>query len=132
KSRLRLGKRTMLGQIRAEASRTTLKVRVIRRDRVRRCGPLGGIYTALKSTEADMVLFLACDMPLISVEMLQWLISDSGKPRTNVFVSANRRVGFPFIISRKSLLLVQKQIEATSFSLQTLAKMLKAKLLHVP
>ena len=74
KSKLKLGKRTMLGHIRATAKATGLPVRVIRRDSVPRCGPLGGIYTALKSTPAATVLFLSCDMPLVSVELLQKLL----------------------------------------------------------
>ena len=68
KSRLKLGRRTMLGHIRAEAKTLGLPVRVIRRDLVPRCGPLGGIFTALKTTSADGVLFLACDMPFIRSE----------------------------------------------------------------
>jgi molybdopterin-guanine dinucleotide biosynthesis protein A len=132
KSRLRLGKRTMLARIRAEARKTALRVRVIRRDRVQRCGPLGGIYTALESTKADTILFLACDMPFVSVEMQQWLIRESGKAETGAFVRARRRTGFPFVVSRKALPLIQKQIEAGSFSIQTIAEKLKAKLLNVP
>src|SRR5689334_13117942 len=75
KSRLKLGRRTLLGHIRAEAKRTGLPVRVIRRDCVPRCGPLGGIFTALKSTRAEWVLFLACDMPFVSGELMKWLLA---------------------------------------------------------
>src|SRR2546430_17716334 len=71
KSRLKLGRRTLLGHIRAEAKTLGLPVRVIRRDLVPRCGPLGGIYTALKSTRADGVLFLACDMPFVRAALLK-------------------------------------------------------------
>src|SRR5262245_26747021 len=69
KSRLSLGNITMLGHIRKTAEATGLPVRVIRRDCVPKCGPLGGIYTALKTTEADAILFLACDMPLVTTEL---------------------------------------------------------------
>ncbi|MBI3255114.1 MAG: NTP transferase domain-containing protein, partial [Nitrosarchaeum sp.] len=33
---------------------------------VPRCGPLGGILTGLRSAKTEAVLFLACDMPLIT------------------------------------------------------------------
>src|SRR5688500_2993407 len=58
KARLRLGNRTLLGWVRRNAAALGLPVRVIRRDLVRRCGPLGGIYSALKTTKAFAVLFL--------------------------------------------------------------------------
>jgi molybdenum cofactor guanylyltransferase len=37
-------------------------------------GPLGGLYTALKHT-GHPILAIACDMPEVDAEALQWLIS---------------------------------------------------------
>src|SRR5262245_53027899 len=48
KSRLRVGRRTMLTHAKQAAQALGLPVRVIRRDIVPRCGPLGGVLTALK------------------------------------------------------------------------------------
>src|SRR6266566_1093085 len=75
KSRLRLGRRTMLGHIRGEARKLGFPVRVIRRDAVPRCGPLGGVYTALKTTRAHAVVFLACDMPFVSADLIAFLLA---------------------------------------------------------
>src|SRR5437867_5654697 len=66
KSRLRLGSKTLLRLIRIEAGELGLPLRVIRRDLIPRCGPLGGVYTALKTSKAEAELFLACDMPFVS------------------------------------------------------------------
>ena len=74
KSRLRLGPRTMLGHIRVAARRLGFPVRTIRHDSISRSGPIGGIYTALRSSNTDAVLFLACDMPFVSVDFLQRMI----------------------------------------------------------
>src|SRR5262249_39630703 len=76
KSRLRVGPTTMLGHIRKAAGATGLPVRIIRRDCIPKCGPLSGIYTALKTTRADAVLFLACDMPLISKDLIQFILQE--------------------------------------------------------
>src|ERR1700733_13460686 len=80
KARLRLGQRTMLALIRAQARATGLPVRVIRRDAVPRCGPLGGIVAALKTTRVEAVLFLACDMPFVTAELLEWVLKQSNRP----------------------------------------------------
>ena len=69
KARVRLGRRTLLAHVRRAAKELGLPVRVIRRDLVPRCGPLGGVFTALKTSRADAELFLACDMPFVSASL---------------------------------------------------------------
>lgn len=43
-------------------------------DRVKGCGPLGGVYSALSITQADWNLILACDMPGITTDLLETLL----------------------------------------------------------
>jgi len=45
------------------------------KDEVREKGPIGGLYTALQHSTADLVLLLACDMPLISTEAVGMLMN---------------------------------------------------------
>lgn len=134
KSRLRLGQTTMLGHIHKTARATGLAVRVIRRDMVPKCGPLGGIYTALKTTKADAVLFLACDMPLVAPQLMQFVLHQLDAPsrcvKQAIFVRS-RAEGFPIILRRSSLDMVQQQIKKSDFSLQSLAKVLEATTLRL-
>jgi len=132
KARLRLGNLSLLGHIRRTASGLGLPVRVIRRDLVAKCGPLGGIYTALKTSRADAELFLACDMPFVSAALLERLVCSLGWRRSPVFAVSDDGVGFPFLMPVGSLSVVEQQIKAGRFSLQALANALPAKLLRVP
>jgi molybdopterin-guanine dinucleotide biosynthesis protein A len=134
KSRLRLGPTTILGHIRKTARATGLPVRVIRRDSVPKCGPLGGIYTALKTTKSDAVLFLACDMPLVSTGLLQLLLRQIGAastPLSPLFVGSRGRAGFPFMLPRQAIQTVDRQIQTGALSLQALAKLLRANTLEL-
>jgi len=139
KSRLRLGTTTMLGHIRKTAQATGLPVRVIRRDCVPKCGPLGGIYTALKTARAEAVLFLACDMPLVTTELIQFILRYVFQTSANtkvpfrgaLFVRACGRPGFPLLLRPETVELVRQQIERGEFSLQSLAKALGATILSV-
>ena len=95
KARLRLGANTMVGQILTTVRRMGWPVRVIRKDLVPRCGPLGGVYTALKTTRADAVLFLACDMPFVGAETLKCLLDQYRSAPQAIFTRHRGRAGFP-------------------------------------
>jgi molybdopterin-guanine dinucleotide biosynthesis protein A len=127
KSRLRLGKRTLLGQVRATAERLRLPVKIIRKDLVPRCGPLGGIYTALKTSHKQVILFLPCDTPFVSLALLEKLLNSLRPDDAAVFVAAHKRVSFPFLLRRDCLSVVEKQLAKRRYSLQALAAALRAK-----
>jgi molybdopterin-guanine dinucleotide biosynthesis protein A len=130
KARLRLGGKTLLRRVQDVASKTQWPARVIRRDLVARCGPLGGVYTALQTTPADSVLFLACDMPFVTVELIERLI-ELWPSRTGAIFTrggGGGKVGFPFILRRNILAKVERQLAEQRYSLQTLAAGCRAKI----
>jgi molybdopterin-guanine dinucleotide biosynthesis protein A len=98
---------------------------------VKRCGPLGGILTALKTSRARAVLFLACDMPLVSTRLLRRLIVRSDGGVRAVFVSQNRRAGFPCVLPVRETHLVERQMARSEFSVRQLATALSARRLAV-
>ena len=126
KARLKLGERSMLGQIRSLAKGLGLPVRVIRKDRVPRCGPLGGVFTALGTSRNDGELFLACDMPFVHPEILQDLIARFRRKARPIFVITRSGAGFPFLLPTGVLETVAQQIRAKDYSLQALARYLRA------
>ena len=126
KSRLRLGRWTLLGHVRARARELGLPVRVMRRDLVPRCGPMGGIVTALKTSRAEAELFLACDMPFVSPVLLRQLLNRSGSPPEAVFITCNGLAGFPCLLPVSVLDQVESQIRRRQWSLQSLATTLAA------
>jgi molybdopterin-guanine dinucleotide biosynthesis protein A len=133
KSRIKINGVTTLQRIRRvaalmrRADEKKLRLRVLRQDAVPRCGPLGGIVTALRNSRADAVLFLACDMPLISSALLRRLIGTSRKGSVPVFAAQSGRASFPLLLPISSLALAEQQIAEREFSLQSLVKKLNAK-----
>ena len=47
-------------------------------DRITGLGPLGGLHTVLSTTPADWNLVVACDMPYLTVEVLEALLAQIG------------------------------------------------------
>ena len=132
KSRLRLGGRTLLAHIRATAKMIGLPHRIIRRDLVAHCGPLGGLYTALVTSRADATLFLSCDMPFVSAGLLEMLVRKAKREENALFVEANGLVGFPLVLFRRTALpVVESQLEKMAFSLQRLAQALRSQTIRL-
>src|SRR2546430_16860710 len=89
KASIRIGGLTLLRRVRKTAAELELPIRIIRRDLVPRCGPLGGIYTGLITSRAAAELFLACDMPFVEAEFLKSLIDHFSKCGRPVFTRLN-------------------------------------------
>ena len=132
KARLRLGRKTLLGQVKFSARQVGFPVRVIRRDLVPGRGPIGGVYTALKKTRAKIVVLLSCDMPFVSPELIQWLILKLRENAKALFTTQSGRVGFPFVIRTEALAEVQMSLRKRNPSLQRLAVALRAKKVRIP
>ena len=124
KARLRLRGRSLLAWVRVAARATGWPVRVIRRDLIPRCGPLGGVWTALRRSRAERLLFLSCDMPFVTPDLIRAVAQRKGR---GVFVESGAGVGFPFALDRATgFAAVEAALGARNFSLQSLAKTLRA------
>lgn len=131
KASLRLGRRTLLNIVRANAVELRRPVRVLRRDLLARCGPLGGIYSTLATTVYPAVLFLACDMPFVSPALLHSLIGKFDGKRS-LFSASSHGTGFPFILPTSTLPIVDRLIAEQTFSVHQLASATNARLVRVP
>lgn len=132
KSRIVVAGKTLFQHVRAAAVSTGLPVRVIRRDLVPNCGPVGGIFTGLTRARTGWCLFLTCDMPLITHRLLIELrrkAIHSGRP---VFVASEAGFGFPLALRASDVAEVGRLISDRRFSIQQLAKAVAARELRLP
>jgi molybdopterin-guanine dinucleotide biosynthesis protein A len=56
-----------------------------------RCGPLAGIATALAATNSRWNLIVACDLPYLSAEWIDWLLSRAVRSRGEAVVPQTER-----------------------------------------
>ena len=112
-----------LQHVKIAAQKSSWPVRVIRRDLVVRCGPLGGVYTALKTTPFDVVLFLACDMPFVTDDLIGRFL----ELKDPAFTHGPEGAGFPFLLPKSALSFVEKQIAWERYSIQLLARKLRTR-----
>lgn len=46
-------------------------------DKIKNCGPMGGIYSTLLFSSTPINMVLSCDMPLISTELIKYVLDKS-------------------------------------------------------
>lgn len=121
KARLPLGNRSFLQVITETARSVGAPVEVIFDDIVPRCGPLGGVLTALSKYRCDAALFLTCDMPLVTAELLAALINQFEAGATAIFTKCQDCIAFPFVLPANARRTVRRQIACEHYSIQDLA-----------
>ena len=127
KRTLRVGNRTLLSHTKAALSEAGWKARVVADDLKPGLGPLGGIATALRKTTHSRVLFVGCDMPFLSDELLRQFFDEAVSGAGSIFTRHAKGMGFPFLLHRDDLKIVEQQIAKGALSLQRLAQRLAAR-----
>jgi len=84
-------------------------------------GPLGGIYTALSHSETEFNLILSCDIPLISTELLQELISKHTKEAgITIFASDSKTHPLIGIYSKNIVPVIKEAIDSNELKMMDL------------
>ncbi len=92
-------------------------------DLIRGMGPLSGLVTAFEATSADELLLVACDMPMISVDMARFIVSCSNLPGDAVIPVVNgREQGLFAIYRRRSVEKMRDRISAASIQFDEFRK----------
>lgn len=95
-------------------------------------GPLGGIYTALSHSETEFNLILSCDIPLISTELLQELISKhTEEAGITVFASESKTHPLIGIYSKKIVPVIKNAIDSDELKMMDLLAKVPHQILNI-
>ncbi|MCC9016265.1 MULTISPECIES: molybdenum cofactor guanylyltransferase [Flavobacterium] len=95
-------------------------------------GPLGGIYTALLQSETEFNLILSCDIPLISTELLQELLSKhTEEAGITVFASESRMHPLIGIYSRIMIPFIKKAIDGNELKVMDLLERIPHQIINL-
>ncbi len=125
KSRLLLGGKTFLQRVIGTARHLDVPVELITDDDTPGLGPIGGVATAFNRFRFQRALFLSCDMPLITPELLRQFAEARGA----LFASDNGRPGFPFLLTRNAGSALKAALKQKRYSIQEFSQALQADLL---
>lgn len=87
------------------------------------CGPLGGIYSALKVSNTSLNLVVSCDMPLVSTSLLKLIVATAaaGNSLITLPVDHNSELQMMCAVYNKNILpILKKQIDSHSLKMKNL------------
>ena len=120
-----LGGRSLLKIAQDTVSELGIRNLVIAEDVVPKCGPLGGIITALEQTEAERIVLLPCDMPFVGTELIGDVISVARNTSHGACAWHDELACFPMCFNRAAESDIRAHYDSQQFSLQKLVKQLE-------
>jgi molybdenum cofactor guanylyltransferase len=95
-------------------------------DRIKDCGPLGGIYATLNAIEAQRFLFVPVDMPLLTPQLLKNLAENNHE--AVCYCGYN----FPLILNRSQpiIAVIKNQLDKKQNSIKAMLDVIPSK--HMP
>ncbi|MBL6962918.1 MAG: molybdenum cofactor guanylyltransferase [Bacteroidetes bacterium] len=88
-------------------------------DLVRDIGPLGGIYTGLKYSDADCNIVLSCDMPFIDSQFIEYLKGSMRVGQTALVPTHDHKIEpLISIYTSKMMIYMEEYIQHKSYALQ--------------
>lgn len=94
-------------------------------------GPIGGLHTALKTTEHDYIFLLSCDSPLISEAIVQKIIANISGEKIIVPVSNDKIYPLCAIYPRKIELTAEENIRKNILKMTTLINSAEHKVINI-
>ena len=95
------------------------------------CGPLGGIYTALTHSKTQKNIILSCDMPLISSDVLKYLIKCTGEEQVTIVTDKGKLEPLCAIYNKTCLPIVESCLKSNNLKLKDVLKQLNIKEIEV-
>ncbi len=100
-------------------------------DEIKDIGPIGGIYSCLKSSDTEDNIILSCDMPLVSAELIEYILF--AKAGYDVVIPVFKGFSEPLCAYYNKSILTDllKAIEEKKYKIQDVVKSLKTKFLEI-
>lgn len=101
------------------------------KDEISEIGPIGGIYSALHRSETDINIFLPCDAPFLSKELLNYMLKDIAKYDAIVPVTKNKTHSTVLIIKKSCAEIISEEIDKKNYKLMFPLKRLNTQFLKI-
>ncbi|MDD2474524.1 MAG: molybdenum cofactor guanylyltransferase [Dysgonamonadaceae bacterium] len=99
-----------------------------------KCGPIGGIYSVLKASNTSLNLVVSCDIPLVSVSLLMYIVDKAigSNSIITVPIDEDGQIQLMCAVYRKGILpILEQQINAHAFKMRDLLNLVSVKYVKI-
>jgi molybdopterin-guanine dinucleotide biosynthesis protein A len=100
-------------------------------DLIKNIGPAGGIYTALKHSDSQLNFVVSCDMPFVTKEAIEFIVTNSNESQIVLLENQGRLEPLFGIYSKDCEPIWLQNIEEGKIKLQDMVKNFKLKTIPV-
>lgn len=98
------------------------------------CGPLGGIYSVLKASITDLNLVVSCDIPLVTVEILNYIVekAEESKALITAPMDENGQLHLLCGVYHKNILpFMERQLKLNALKLKNLSALTSIEIVEI-
>ena len=98
------------------------------------CGPLGGIYSILKVSNTSLNLVVSCDIPLVSISLLKYIVASAEESAALITVPVDHdgQIHMTCAVYRKEVLpFLEHQLHAHAFKLKDLLELVPVEYIKI-
>ena len=103
-------------------------------DEYPQCGPLGGIYSVLKASNTSLNLVVSCDIPLVSIDLLEHIVAKAKKSNALITLPIDYDGHLQMIcaVYHKDVLpILRQQIDAHLFKMKSLVDLVATEYVEI-
>jgi len=101
------------------------------KDEIKGIGPIGGLYSCLKKSETADNFVLSCDMPLISVDLINYIIKNKNNYQVVIPVFGEYSEPLCAYFRKDAEIILKKSIEDKDYKIQNSIKKLEFKFIKI-
>ncbi|MFH0702418.1 MAG: molybdenum cofactor guanylyltransferase [bacterium] len=103
------------------------------KDEVDNQGPLGGIYSALKQSSSEKNFIIACDIPVINIELIKKMLKLSADQDYDIVIPCNNGKYEPLyaVYSKQIIPVIKELLNANSRKIICLLPLCKTKVINI-
>lgn len=103
-------------------------------DEYPQCGPLGGIYSVLKASNTSLNLVLSCDIPMVSIALLEHIVAKAKKSNALITlpIDYDGQLQMMCAVYHKNVLpILRQQIDAHLFKMKSLVDLVATEYVEI-